>query len=270
MKTLFSVFIVLVFNEALSQDTIYLRKGKILEGKVEEVSAREIRYKLKQNETGPVYILSRSDVDSIVYSNGYTDNIFASIKQQRKENIKYKNTYGFDSFGFITFSISQWYERRVWNDRIGIRVPVYLSFYANGASGNLVVWDGAGKLGGGSFGFATGINPKFYLNKHRYVRAFIGPELTLGYSSMGHRELATPVSGYYPKYFDKGYYVINYDRIVGMGNFASSGILGICINMHDRFNFTFEGGLGYNVWWGKMQNKDHLITRVGFSFGVNF
>jgi hypothetical protein len=54
-------------------DTIILKSGALLIGKVEEIGQSEIKYRKCNNLTGPLISISKSEVSSIHYSNGTRD-----------------------------------------------------------------------------------------------------------------------------------------------------------------------------------------------------
>jgi hypothetical protein len=54
-------------------DTIVLRNGDLLEGKVLEIGEREIRYRKCDNPEGPVFVTNITDVFMIKYPNGTRD-----------------------------------------------------------------------------------------------------------------------------------------------------------------------------------------------------
>ena len=54
-------------------DTIVLKSGASLIGKVEEIGQSEIKYRKCNNLTGPLISIAKSDVSSILYSNGTRD-----------------------------------------------------------------------------------------------------------------------------------------------------------------------------------------------------
>lgn len=54
-------------------DTIFLKSGSLLLGKVEEIGQSEIKYRKCNNLTGPIISISKSEVTSIHYSNGTRD-----------------------------------------------------------------------------------------------------------------------------------------------------------------------------------------------------
>ena len=57
----------------LSQDLITLRSGEIIRSKILEIGHTDIKYKKYDNQNGPVYVVIKSDVSSILYENGTKD-----------------------------------------------------------------------------------------------------------------------------------------------------------------------------------------------------
>ena len=57
-----------IFTKA--QDKIYRKNGKIIEAKVLEVGASEIKYSEFANPDGPIYVLEADRIIKIVYENG--------------------------------------------------------------------------------------------------------------------------------------------------------------------------------------------------------
>jgi hypothetical protein len=54
-------------------DTIVLKSGSLLIGKVEEIGQNEIKYRKCNNLTGPIISILKSDVSVIIYTNGSRD-----------------------------------------------------------------------------------------------------------------------------------------------------------------------------------------------------
>ncbi len=55
---------------AFTQDKIYKTDGSVIETKVQEVGAAEIKYKKFSNQSGPTYIINKNEIIRIVYENG--------------------------------------------------------------------------------------------------------------------------------------------------------------------------------------------------------
>lgn len=75
-KLLFISALTMCMSAAIAQDKIVMNSGDVVYGKVEEVGVTEIKYKKKENPTGPVYVVLKNDVYSIHYENG-TQDLFA-------------------------------------------------------------------------------------------------------------------------------------------------------------------------------------------------
>ena len=69
-------------------DTIVLKSGAIIIGRVEEIGQTELKYRKSNNLTGPIISLLKSDVLKILYSNGTSDffNSFDSFNPSQGYN----------------------------------------------------------------------------------------------------------------------------------------------------------------------------------------
>ena len=71
-----AIFLFLICAQhTFAQDKVYLTNGKTIEGKVNEVGPRQIKMVKKLPGEGPVYVINVTDIDSIVYSNGSSDEL---------------------------------------------------------------------------------------------------------------------------------------------------------------------------------------------------
>ncbi|MCD6019482.1 MAG: hypothetical protein K0S53_2603 [Bacteroidetes bacterium] len=66
-----------------AQDTLFFKYKQKLVVIVKEVSPTEIQYKKLELPDGPMYIVSKNDIDKIVYKNGYTD-VFKQAPEEPK------------------------------------------------------------------------------------------------------------------------------------------------------------------------------------------
>lgn len=74
MKISISIFIILFTHiTSFSQDTIFFKNAGTLVVIVKEVAQTEVQYKKAELPDGPMYIISKNDIEKIVYKNGYTE-----------------------------------------------------------------------------------------------------------------------------------------------------------------------------------------------------
>lgn len=57
----------------LADDIIYLKNGDEIRSTISEISQTEVKYKKANNPTGPQYIINKSDILMIIYTNGEKD-----------------------------------------------------------------------------------------------------------------------------------------------------------------------------------------------------
>jgi hypothetical protein len=78
MKTIISlVTFLIIYISCFSQDTLFMRKGDLVIGKVTEIRPDEIKYKDWDNLNGPVNVILKYSVESIHYENGKVENLNA-------------------------------------------------------------------------------------------------------------------------------------------------------------------------------------------------
>jgi hypothetical protein len=244
-------------------DRVYKTDGSILIGKVTEVTPADIKFIQKNRPEGVVYYIRTSLIDSIIYSNGAKDVMQgATGKKKLLENIPQRNTWSFDVLGLTYLSISQSYERRTQDGKIGFRVPFYLGFIGGGFAGEGIFQPNQGlyhllQYNSSGFSVASGFNPRFYLFKRRIVRAFAGPEVTIGYGKS--------FSNNYDQY---GNY---YSILQRYGTVGMMGKFGLMINPTDKFNIGIEGGAGAGNMFGSPYALGWVgLWHIGLSFGTNF
>lgn len=153
------VFIVLLFTSlsihVAGQDQLFKKDNSKLEVKVLEVSPNEVKYKLKSNPDGPIYIVNKSDVAVLIYANGdhetfpenkqKTEIVYTpaspyagidSLRAYRKrENLaqfatmtKHKNVVFLNTLGLLNGTASLSYLREFGKGLFSIHVPISTSF----------------------------------------------------------------------------------------------------------------------------------------------
>lgn len=65
--------VILITNNSLAQDTIFLKNDQRIAATIIEVSSTEVKYKRFEISDGPIYIEKKSLITKIKYKNGFTD-----------------------------------------------------------------------------------------------------------------------------------------------------------------------------------------------------
>ncbi len=64
---------VFISTFCFSQDIITLKTGEKIASKILEVGQTEVKYKKFENQSGPVYVASKTEISNIIYENGTKD-----------------------------------------------------------------------------------------------------------------------------------------------------------------------------------------------------
>ena len=106
---LLSVSVFCISAICFSQDKIYRQNGKVVEAKIVEIGASEVKYREYNNPNGPIYVLESDRIKKIVFENGkeekFTDNLFDPERYagQKTKAIKLNflsGLYGYTEIGF--------------------------------------------------------------------------------------------------------------------------------------------------------------------------
>ena len=80
-RTVLSVLVSVAFVlTASAQDVIKLKDGKEIQAKISEITQTEIKYKSFDYQDGPTFTIYKSDVSTITYANGMTEEIKAEAQ----------------------------------------------------------------------------------------------------------------------------------------------------------------------------------------------
>ena len=75
---------------AWAQDVIVTRNAQKIDAKVIEISDTEVKYKKQSNPDGPTYVEKKSNIATIVYSNGDVE-VFADVVSEEPESANVKS-----------------------------------------------------------------------------------------------------------------------------------------------------------------------------------
>jgi hypothetical protein len=114
------LFVCISFLNANAQDKIYKTNGEVIEVKVTEVGAKEIKYKVFANLNGPIYTIDKALIIKVVYEGGKSETYEASpeaslpkLEEKRAQNI-------FMELGAQGLIFTANYDTRFSNKRNGI------------------------------------------------------------------------------------------------------------------------------------------------------
>lgn len=90
MKKMFAFIIALISleNLVIAQDVITKSNGEELKVKVLEVTQSEVKYKRFDQQDGPIFTISKSDIFMLKYQNGAKDMFGESAKSQNSDSKK--------------------------------------------------------------------------------------------------------------------------------------------------------------------------------------
>lgn len=91
-KLSLSIMLLIVTITTKAQDSIYFKNKTIVIAKVREVGTSEIKYQMFENLSGPNYLVAKSDVQFIKYSNGYIDSIKTISASKAIDNLVVNKT----------------------------------------------------------------------------------------------------------------------------------------------------------------------------------
>jgi hypothetical protein len=74
------IFLIAGIYSVTAQDLIFLKDGNMVEGKIVETSFSEVKYRYFNNLDGPINVIFRNDVVSIIYENSiYNTNVLSTM-----------------------------------------------------------------------------------------------------------------------------------------------------------------------------------------------
>ncbi|MHB8260494.1 MAG: hypothetical protein ACYDCN_03520 [Bacteroidia bacterium] len=89
-------------------DTLFLKNGAKILGKVSEVYPNEVKYKYCDSPDGPIRVINKADINYIVYANGYKEVVETKSIETHYEQPKKINGFAIAGFALsiINFALS--------------------------------------------------------------------------------------------------------------------------------------------------------------------
>ena len=79
-KIILYLSVMLLTSQLFAQDKIYKLKGSVIKAKVIEIGTDEIKYKLYDNPDGPIYVVDKSTLSRIEFTDGRIEEYKLSYK----------------------------------------------------------------------------------------------------------------------------------------------------------------------------------------------
>lgn len=252
-RKMYIIYAALLFclyaSSSVAQDIIVKQNGEQIQSKVKELTETTIKYLKFKNLDGPIYNINKTEVVTINYENGTIEviqrlnptpmkpTIQKSIfpmkdDQNRAENFQFYDKNITASYvvydEFKGFSLE--YEERVFSDDFGLKIPLYIVFK-----------DGVNII-------STGLNIKYYLYENTWLKAFVGPEINVGYLQ------------------DENLERLDLEVI----NLQVLGDVGISLTPIDRISITPHVGFGYGSAFLVSNESNRSVSLAsGFTFNFN-
>jgi len=267
-KIILSALSILSLSGAFAQDKIFQVNGNVIEARVKSVGVNNITYKAWNNQQGPDYTISKSEVDKIKYENGTEEKFSADglisglpvppgFRNQNGEprprmmlrnRILAVSPFEFTENG-VGLKVS--YEEGIDKDGIiAYELPAALTFNLNHT--NL-----AGNKEDPMFYLMPGL--KFYpTSSYGKIKYALGPSLVLG---VGQKTSYYLDNNYAPYYTTQSH--------VHLGMMLNNSIN---FNPSSRFYMAIEFGFGFN-YMDKVAGINQGFTGIingGFKMGLRY
>lgn len=159
LKILFIALLAILSISATAQDKIYRKNGKVLEVKLIEIGASDIKYKSLNDTDGPIYVIETDRVKKIITADGkvqvFSDNLkdLESYDGQLTKAIKinfFSPLYGYSEFGFEkSTGVGKSYEISIGIIGLGKSETIYDRNYISSASTNVKKGQAGGFISAG-------------------------------------------------------------------------------------------------------------------------
>jgi len=246
MRTYISITLLFFASGYLhAQDTLYKADGSVHIVKILEVNDSQVKYKLYDNQEGPLYVIGKDNVTRIKFENGLIEDFPVHLPEKIIPLIKIdprttdfgRNFISVNIFDLLTQNtLTFGYEYTFKSGLISLKVPVSFRFDNNGYYP-------------GHKSFGTGLDLNLYPYGQGKAKFFYGPSFE------------------YRKYeFSNSNYEIN-------SVYALLFQAGYLFQPTKHLNFSINAGIGYarlisdNSYYN---NTGDVATKAGLNIGYKF
>lgn len=253
IKFIVVIFVLISFNRAFAQDTIYTYRKQKLVVDIIEITNDKVAFKLYSNDDKDEYYLSKDEIAVIVYHDGRLKSFTTkkmrnrSISKTKSDTLKLGNNLILMNVADVIFGqFTMNYERFLKSGYFSFKVPFSLGLYQVG-SGNRIfnddlIYYSLNKV------LSTGLSFHFYPYNQGYTKLFLGPSIE---------------SGLYKN--AKYYYFDTTNPDTKRINFYASFQFhtGVLFTLNDRFQISTSLGFGRNFDY----NERRIALRLGLNVG---
>lgn len=271
MKRFLCVLFILCGLKLISQDQLFKKDNSKQEVKILEVTPDEVKYKLKANPNGPLYIVKKHEVALIIYENGthetYPDakspaqpvyieqrpyftidsSKILKDREREKQFVSFttaKHVVLINALDLVNSSVGVSYFREFGNGLLDIHVPFSFSFgtptfmtffgpYSPGNYSNISEF----KITQKAYDIGLGV----YINTsgRRTITHFIGPLIRFAQYNGTFKSYDNYNYYYYPQTQSTHGFVVN-ETTCMLNN-------GVLFRMTPHFNFTINAAVGFLI-----------------------
>lgn len=257
----FSLFVLLLmpFNKAFAQDTIYTYQKQKLAVEIIEIKSDKVAFKLSNSDDKVEYYLSKSEIAVIVYRDGKIESFSTkklkekSLSKTKKDTLKLGNNLISMNVSDVIFGqLTLNYERFIKSGYFSLKVPLSLGLYQIGGGDRIysddLIYYSLNKL------FSTGFDLNFYPYKQGNSKLFLGPSLEFGL----YKDI---------KYYREVYTVDEVTVNVTYRKYASLLFqTGVMFAFTNHFQMSTSLGFGRNFDY----NERRIALRLGLNVGYRF
>jgi hypothetical protein len=282
MRLLFLVLFTLCLfaSSAYSQDVLYTTAGNKLQAKVLEINLNDIKYKDFNNIEGPTYVISKTDIVLIQYSNGVTEVINSNpntiapktaeqaaiaakpldktkIPEKKVFNLYYlnNNMLSINALALANGDVTLMYDRDFFNSRMSVTFLGGYNFNSRMGGLNLFIADSKDKA---KKNYDAGFGINFMPGNTKRVQYFVG---LLG-KYMSYDYLAIIDTTNNQKKFQQS-------TASQLAIMVSNGWI---YRISPNFNFKIFGSIGASINSVQLKDGYNGVPKVylGYCFGYRF
>ena len=244
LRNLFiSICLLFTGNVLFGQDTIHMINRDKIVAKVQEINPTQVKYKLHTFMDGPMYVVNKSEVWKIVYSDGHAE--FFQDEIDNEIVAIHPIMIGVNSFDMMFGFVSVCGDYYLPKQGISIKVPISIGLQGIKGMANNNYYNNSFYYYNGMKVVNAGAQLLFYPGrmKHR-VNYFTG--LAFEYGRMFNRQ------NFYNPYPPYQYLRVTYDW------FGTGIVNGMMINLSKRISLSMSTILGLQVVY-----KSYKVNSVG-------